>query len=89
MNEETITLKWGTLKGWNVNEGSAAIPLLQRYHELGVSMSCAAQKDTEEQKKILCDMVSLPGMRVYLDWGDKYVSKDQAIEYIDKYGNHS
>jgi len=81
--EECITLKWGTLKGWDVaDDNNDAMTLLERYHKLGASMSCAAQKDNAEQKKILVDLVSLPGMKIYLDWDGKYVTKDEAIEYI-------
>jgi hypothetical protein len=83
---EGITLKWGTLKGWNVSEeNEAAIRLLERYHEIGASMSVALQKDTDEQKQILIDLVSLPDMRIYLDWDGKYITKDEAIEYLTNY----
>lgn len=82
---DEITLKWGTLKGWRI-ESDAFRNLLQKYVDLGASMSCAAQQDTDEQKKLLVEMVSLPGMKIYLDWDGKYVTKDEAIKYITEYG---
>ena len=50
--QDYITLKWGTLKSWNVKsaEGQA---LLEKYGELGYSMSAMAQHDTPEQKEII------------------------------------
>lgn len=86
-NEECITLKWGTLKGWRVEENNKkAMELLERYHKLGYSMSAACQKDNNEQKQILVDLVCLPDMKIYLDWDGKYITKDEAVAYIQNYG---
>ena len=81
---DEITLKWGTLKGWNPKSDEAKT-LLKRYFDIGGSMSAMAQHDTNEQKQILVDLVSLPGMKIYLDWDGKYVTKDHAIKYIMEY----
>lgn len=87
MKEQCITLKWGTLKGWNVAEENAeAKNLLAEYIRLGASMSAMAQKDTVEQRRILRDLVSLPDMKIYLDWDGKYVTATEAIAYLDEYG---
>lgn len=81
--EQCTTLKWGTLKGWNgFAEGSEARKLLERYHSIGASMSAMTQTDTDEQRQLLIDLVSLPGMKIYLDWDGKYVTKDEAIKYL-------
>ena len=86
MSLQCITLKWGTLKGWDVAEdNAAAMDLLKRYHELGVCMSVAAQNDSDDQKGILCELVSLPEMNVYLDWDGKYVTQQEAVAYIKTY----
>ena len=84
--EECITLKWGTLKGWEVHS-EAALNLLKRYMELGASMSAMTQEDTPEQKQILFKLVSLPSMKVFLDWDGKYVSQPEAVQYLANYGN--
>lgn len=86
MPDEIISLKWGTLKGWNNIHTDAAMALLQKYHEIGVSFGAMSQKDTPEQKQILVDLVSLPGMTIYLDWDGKYVSQTEAVEYLNNYG---
>lgn len=85
--DEEITLKWGTLKGWYIaDDNKEAMELLDLYHKLGVCISAAAQKDTDEQKQILIGLVSLPNMKIYLDWDSKYITKNEAIEYIQGYG---
>ena len=82
-----ITLKWGTLKGWRFSkDNEEAMKLIRRYHEFGVSISAALQKDTAEQKEILCDVIRLPGMKVYLDWDGKYVTQAEGVNYILNYG---
>lgn len=88
--QQVITLKWGTLKGWEVAEGNtAAMDLLKRYHELGVSFSVGAQKDSAEQTQLLVDLISLPDMQVYLDWDNKFVSQSEGIQYLQDYGKPS
>lgn len=83
MSEQEIRLKWRTLKGWSgIEPETTAAKLLERYHELPVSMSVMMQRDTAEQKKILCELVSLPGMKIYLDWDGKYIEKEEAITYL-------
>ena len=84
---EWLSLKWGTLKGWDVKDGGPAMAALRRYHEVGpVSMSAAMQHDTEEQKKCLCEAIdALDAETVYLDWDGKDVSKDEAKRYVMEY----
>lgn len=52
---ETLTLKWGTLKGWDDITSERSKGLLQQYLDLGVSYSVMAQHDTPEQKQIICE----------------------------------
>lgn len=84
MSEEYITLKWGTLKSWNITseEGRA---LLKRYGELGCSISAMGQKDTPEQKEIICKLIDIVPSRPYLDWDGKYVTKAKAKKYVMEY----
>lgn len=85
-NEEHITLKWGTLKGWCVksDEGKA---LLKRYFDLGASSGAMTQNDTPEQKEIICKLIDLTSSEeIFLDWDGKYVSKDAAKDYVNNYG---
>lgn len=80
-NEEYITLKWGTLKSWNlINE--EALSLMDQYIKIGCSAGCAMQEDTKEQKEIICKLIDLMPGKIFLDWDGKYVSKNKAKKYV-------
>lgn len=88
MNEtvkDYVTLKWGTLKSWKVTSREGK-ELLEKYALLGYSMSAASQHDTPEQKEIVCKLIDLVPDEIYLDWDDKYASKDEAKQYVMDYG---
>lgn len=86
VEKDSITLKWGTLKAWNVRTPEA-FALLKKWHEMGVSMSAMAQHDTPEQKELLCQMIDASNCdEIYLDWDGEMVSKARAKEYIRTYG---
>ncbi len=84
---EHLTLKWGTLKSWNV-EGEAAMEALQRYADAGpMSMSAMMQHDTAEQKEAICDMIDAMDVEyVYNDWSGEKMSKEAAKRYVREYG---
>lgn len=79
-----LTLKWGTIKGWDVktDEAKAAI---QKWVDGGSSMSAMMQRDTPEQKQAILDVIDLMD-EIYLDWDNRYVSREEAKEYIVNYG---
>lgn len=83
--KESLTLKWGTLKGWSV-ESERCMELLRKYHELGASMSVALQHDTPEQKRILCDLIDAIDGEIFNDWEGKTMTKAEAKEYVLEYG---
>lgn len=85
-NQSYLTLKWGTLKAWNFKGNEEAIELLKRYHEIGASLSAVLQKDTPEQKEIICKLIDLVPSEIYLDWDGQYVSKEDAKKYVLDYG---
>jgi hypothetical protein len=84
--KEYITLKWGTLKSWNITSKEGK-KLLKKYIKIGVCMSCACQNDTVEQKKIICSLIDLVPGKIYLHWDGIYVSKAKAKKYVMNYGN--
>ena len=87
MSTDYILLKWGTLKGWDVSSNPEAIKLLKQYLELGSSASAMYQRDTPEQKKILCDLFRIHTGKITNDWsGDQY-TVEEAIEYVMDYRN--
>lgn len=87
MSEDYLTLKWGSLKSWNLTSEKSQ-ELLKKFYEDGVSMSAMMQHNTENQKDILCQIIDECGAEeIYLDWDDKYVSKEDAKQYVMEYGN--
>jgi hypothetical protein len=79
-----LTLKWGTIKGWDVetNEAKAAILKWQNY---GTSLSAACQHDTPAQKQAILDAIDLMD-EIWLDWENKQVSHEEAKNYVRNYG---
>ena len=87
MATESLTLKWGTLKVWDL-KSEASMAALRKYHEAGrVSMSAMQQHDNAAQKVailLLIDAVDCD--EIYLDWDGRHVSKEKAKEYVLNYG---
>lgn len=85
-NNNSVTLKWGTLKSWHF-ETEDAQSLMKEYCEIGSSFSAMAQRDTPRQKEIICQLIDLcKGKTIFLDWDGKRVSKEKAKEYVMNYG---
>lgn len=84
--ENHLTLKWGTLKSWNFEGNEKALELLAEYNEYGSSFSAMAQRDTPEQKEIICKLIDLMPGEIYLDWDAEYISKTEAKKYVIEYG---
>jgi hypothetical protein len=80
----SLTLKWGTVKGWNLQTPEAKAAL-QKWADGGVTFSAMMQKDTPEQKEALIAAIDHMD-EIYLDWEDKKVSRKKAKEYILNYG---
>lgn len=84
--QDSISLKWGTLKTWNIH-GEKGRELLKKYHSLGSSASAMCQKDTPEQKELICQIIDeCNAETIYLDWDDVDVSKEQAKKYVRENG---
>ena len=84
--KDSLLLKWGTLKGWSLHSENG-IKLLREYYALGSSMSCAMQKDTPEQKELICKMIDKCDGVISNDWeGTDYATKQEAKDYILNYG---
>lgn len=83
---DTITLKWGTLKAWDL-ETPACLELLQKYADLGMTFGAMAQRDTPEQKELICQIIDAADLEtVWLDWDGEQVSKEEAKRYVREYG---
>ena len=89
MPKDSIALKWGSLKRWDVHSDKA-MAILDRYMADPVCMSAAMQEHTDAQKQALlelCDAVEEAGGTIFLDWDGVYVNAEQAKKYINDYPN--
>ncbi len=83
--EDYITLKWGTLKSWKLTS-KKGLELLKKYNKIGSSFSAISQRDTPEQKKLICKMIDTVPGEIHLEWDGKDVSKEEAKKYVIEYG---
>lgn len=81
---ESLSLKWGTLKGWNLRtERSKAA--LKAYFDSGVRVS-AMSRDTPTQKELVCALIDVVNAEmIHLEWDDKMVTKEEAKAYVRGY----
>jgi hypothetical protein len=81
---EYLLLKWGTLKGWKLeNEKTRAI--MKRYIDLGMSMGAMTQHDTPEQKNIICELIDTIDGEITNDWSGEKMTKEAAKKYVVEY----
>lgn len=81
---ETLTLKWGTLKGYDL-ETEASKAALQRYFADPVLMSCARQQDTPNQRQALLDLIECIDGTIENDWTGEMMTKAEARKYVLDY----
>ena len=86
MCENYLTLKWGTLKSWDIEGNEAAIKIMKRYNEIGSCASAMMQEATPEQKELICQLIDLMPGDIHLDWDNVEVSKEDAKKYVMEYG---
>lgn len=85
---ESLLLKWGTLKGWDLTH-EATKAAAQRYADFGMSMGAAQQRDTPEQKEALCALIDVLDGTIHNDWSGEEMTKDEAKAYVRDYGKPS
>jgi hypothetical protein len=85
-NQDFLTLKWGTLKAWRLSSDRGK-ELLAQYYAIGSCESAMLQRDTPEQKELVCQMIDeCSAETVHLDWDGIDVSKAEAKRYVMEYG---
>lgn len=81
-----LSLKWGSLKAWNLTSEKGR-DLLTQYVNLGATYGAMQKHDTPEQKVLICQMIDeCAAPTIFLDWDGKDVSKDEAKRYVMEYG---
>ena len=90
MKAPSLSLKWGTLKGWaGLGESPQALEALKRYAAEPMSVGAMSQRDTSTQKQALCDAIDAAiadGGTVENDWeGTLFTTSDEAKKYVMEY----
>jgi hypothetical protein len=82
-----LTLKYGTIKGWDgFEDGHPARVALDKYLAAGqMLMGAAMQKDNQEQKQALIEIIDAIDGEIMNDWEGKAMTKDEAKDYILSY----
>ena len=81
---EHLTLKWGTLKGWDVNS-DACMAALRKYHAEPTAPGAAQQRDTNGQKAALCELIDAIDGEIKNDWTGEVLTKEAAKRYVMEY----
>lgn len=71
-----LSLKMGRLKSID-NPTEQELLLIEKYEK--------TKDQSEEQKKLLCELIDLWGGKIFLDWDQEYISKEKAKKYIKEY----
>ena len=82
--EDTLTLKWGTLKAWRfVSDEAQKVAKDVDTRGLSWSMSAAAQDMTPAHKQAVCDLIDAVNCEeIWNDWTGEKMSKDEAKKYV-------
>jgi len=84
---DSLTLKWGTIKGWDFDSTECeAFKLLQEYMK-DASISCAMDKPGKDRKKLLCKIIDKHNGEIWNDWEGTKMTAEEAKEYVMNYGN--
>lgn len=83
---ESLTLKWGVPKAWHLKTETTRA-LFTKYAELGWSASAMAQPNTDEHRRVLCELIdAINADTIGNDWTGEDMTKDQAKKYVMEYG---
>jgi len=83
---ESLTLKWGTVKGWDgLSEKSQEI--MKRFFADGVSMSAMTDHPDAGRREILCELIDQLDGEIWNDWEGGTMTKDEAKKYVREYGS--
>ena len=83
---ESLTLKWGSVKGWD-NLTDKSVEILKRFFADGVPLSAMADRPTEDRKAILCELIDQFDGEIWNDWDGKEMTKAEAKQYVMSYGD--
>lgn len=81
---ERLTLKWGTVKGWN-GLSEKSIEIMKRFFDEGVPMSVMGDRPDPGRRLVLCELIDQLDGEIMNDWSGEMMSKDEAKKYVMEY----
>jgi len=84
MSDETLTLKWGTVKGWS-DLSESSLDILRRFFDGRKSSGAMTDILNERRVGILCELIEQFQGEIWNDWEGKQMTKDEALKYVREY----
>lgn len=81
---ESLTLKWGTVKGWD-DLSDKSLEILKLFFADGVPLSAMGDRPDDARKAILCELIDQIDGEIWDDWNGVKMSKDKAKAYVTQY----
>jgi len=83
---EHLLLKWGNLKGWDL-ESEASRAALRKFFESGdnASAGMAMVRLQSAEKQALCGLIDAVDGEIQNDWTGEMMTKDEAKKYVLEY----
>ena len=84
---EKLYLKWGNLKGWNL-ETDASKAALRVYVDSGKAASSAQAMEwlSQPERDALCALIDAVDGPIVNDWSGETMTKEAAKKYVLEYG---
>jgi len=80
----SLTLKWGTVKGWDGLDAEAQTAM-QTFADLGMSASAVRQQMTPAHVDALCALIDAVDEPIINDWSGGDMTRDEAKAYVREY----
>ncbi len=78
-----LTLKWGTIKGWDGFD-EVQMSILDRFDCM--SASCMLDRPDANRREILCELIDTINGEIWNDWDGRLMTKEDAKKYVREYG---
>lgn len=86
MSDDILTLKFGSVKSWNLSSDNVAHEKILSLSDLPFRYLNGVRYLSEEQKNVVCEVIDLVDGQIILEWTGKSMSKEEAKAYVLNYG---
>jgi hypothetical protein len=84
LEDDYLLLKWGSIKDWHLTDPKCQ-EIIGQWIASGVCVSAMGQRDTPEQKRLICDLIEAFSGPITNDWTGEEMTKDSAKKYVLEY----